>query len=273
MNSITRTPLRVRHETRIRLVQVRRVEALSLRMRRVVLGGDALDGFVTAAADDHVKLLFPAPGQEQPTLDRGGRGSGGPAVDDAARPVMRDYTPRRFDAAAGELTIDFVLHGDGPASEWAASRARPGGWLGVGGPRSSVLIPEDYDAYLLVGDETALPSIARRLEELRPGARAVALIEVADGGEERFLPSAGNVSLVWLHRDGAPPGETRLLHGALASLALPDGDVHAWIGCEIQTARDLRAMLLERHGLPRNRISAAGYWRLGEPGASGRLDG
>ena len=274
MNTITRTPLRVRHETRLRLVQVRRVEALSLRMRRVVLGGEAMDGFVTAAADDHVKLFFPAPGQDRPnlpTLDAAD--AGGPAGGDAARAAVREYTPRRFDAAARELTIDFVLHGHGPASEWAATRAAPGAWLGVGGPRSSVLMPDDYDAYLLVGDETALPCIARRLEELPPGARAIALIEVADADEERFLPSAGNVSLVWLHRNGAPPGATGLLYDALASLTLPAGDVQAWVACEIETARSLRTLLLERHRMPRERISAAGYWRLGEPGASGRVDG
>lgn len=276
MNSITRTPLRVRHDARMRLLQVQRVEALSLRMRRVVLGGDALEGFVTAAADDHVKLYFPAPGQDRPSLpalNADGRRSGGRALEEATRAVMREYTPRRFDAVTRELTIDFVLHGGGPACEWAATRAQTGAWLGVGGPRSSVLMPDDYDAYLLVGDETALPCIARRLEELQPGARALALIEVADAEEERFLPSAGNVSLTWLHRDGAPPGCTSLLDDAVAALTLPAGDVHAWVACEIETARRLRASLLERHGLPRERISAAGYWRLGEPGASGRVDG
>jgi NADPH-dependent ferric siderophore reductase len=59
VNSITRTPLRMRHEIRRRLVQIVRVEQLSPGMRRIVLGGDELDGFTSAAADDHVKLFFP----------------------------------------------------------------------------------------------------------------------------------------------------------------------------------------------------------------------
>ena len=71
-----------------------------------------------------------------------------------------------------------------------SSRAAPGAWLGVGGPRSSVLMPDAYDAYLLVGDETALPCIARRLEELPPGARAIALIEVADADD--VAPALGH---------------------------------------------------------------------------------
>lgn len=32
---------------------------------------------------------------------------------------MRTFTVRRFEPASGELDIDFVLHGEGPASQWA----------------------------------------------------------------------------------------------------------------------------------------------------------
>lgn len=150
-------------------------------------------------------------------------GAGGLVFPDGGeRPEVRDYTPRRFDAAARELTIEFVLHGDGPASGWAA-RAAPGQWIGVGGPRGSRLLPEDYDAYLLAGDETALPAIARRLEEMCPGARAVVLIEVADAAEERYLPTAANASVTWLHRNGVPAGTGGLLRQALSAVILPGG--------------------------------------------------
>jgi NADPH-dependent ferric siderophore reductase len=37
---------------------------------------------------------------------------------------MRTYTARRFDAAAGWVDIDMVLHGDsGPGSRWAGRAA------------------------------------------------------------------------------------------------------------------------------------------------------
>jgi NADPH-dependent ferric siderophore reductase len=32
--------------------------------------------------------------------------------------TMRDFTPRRFDAAAGTTVIDYALHAAGPASDW-----------------------------------------------------------------------------------------------------------------------------------------------------------
>ena len=83
---------------------------------------------------------------------------------------MRDYTPRAFDAAGNRLTIDFALHDAGPATAWALN-ARPGETLLIGGPRGSTVVPDDFDFYLLAGDETALPSIGRRLESPASGRR------------------------------------------------------------------------------------------------------
>ena len=74
---------------------------------------------------------------------------------------MREYTPRRIDLVANELDIDFVLHGDGPASTWAA-QAAPGQTLDIAGPRASMVVPDLFDSYLLIGDETAIPAIGRR---------------------------------------------------------------------------------------------------------------
>jgi NADPH-dependent ferric siderophore reductase len=259
MNSIPTQPIRIRHQTRLRLVQVARAEQISPKMCRITLAGDALDGFVTAAPDDHVKLFFPAEGQALPVLPESGGAS-----------CARDYTPRRFDPARRELVIDFVLHGDGPATLWAA-RAKPGDWLGVGGPRGSFLPPE-ADTTLLAGDESALPAISRFLEEMQPGARAIALIEVAGLREQRHLPTAGNVAITWLHRNGMPPGSLALLGPALQGLTLHPGSVFAWLAGEIDVVRSLRHTLIAQHGLDRSQIRAAGYWRSGTPGAHDRIE-
>ena len=270
MNQITRTPLRVHHRPRLRLAQVARVEQLSPRMRRITFTGTELDGFVSLAADDHVKLFFPASGQDRPVLPI--LGANGPVYPAGApRPVTRDYTPRRFDPRRRELVIEFVLHGDGPASTWAA-QAVPGQWLGVSGPRGSRPTPDDCDSFVLAGDETALPAIARHLEEMRPGVRALVLIEAADRREERHLPTAANASVTWLPRDGVPAGRSNLLERALRELKLPTGDTYAWLAAEIETTRRLRRHLLEKEGLTRDQVRATGYWRLGEAGAHGRLD-
>ena len=80
---------------------------------------------------------------------------------------MRDYTPRRHDAEAGTLEIDFALHEAGPATQWA-EQAKVGDLLGVGGPRGSFIVPTDFDWHLLIGDDTALPAICAGWPSCRP---------------------------------------------------------------------------------------------------------
>jgi NADPH-dependent ferric siderophore reductase len=256
-----RTARRVRHETKTRLLQVRQVSRLTPKMVRVVVGGEALAGFVSAAHDDHVKLFFPQPGQDKPVLPT--PTPNGPVYPEGApRPAARDYTPRRYDAAVNTLTIDFVLHGDGPATAWAA-QAQPGQYLGVGGPRGSFIVPDDFDWYLLVGDETAIPAIGRRLEELPAGTRVIAVVEVADAAEEQELQTRTRLEMHWLRRQGAAAGNHVLLQNALSELALPVGEGYAWVAAEARTAKALRRYLVDQRGLPKDRVKAAAYWKQG----------
>src|ERR1700740_3163875 len=94
--------LRVRHEIQRRSVEVSRVEAISPGFRKITFTGESLVDFVSASFDDHIKFVL--------------EGAGG-------EPVMRDYTPRGYSRQARELTIEFALHGDGPAATWAAPRS------------------------------------------------------------------------------------------------------------------------------------------------------
>jgi NADPH-dependent ferric siderophore reductase len=250
---------RVRHETKTRLLQVRDVSHLTPKMVRVVVGGDALSGFVSASYDDHVKLFFPHPGEEKPVLPT--PSPNGPVYPEGLpRPAARDYTPRRYDAAANTLTLDFVLHDAGPATAWAA-QARPGHFLGVGGPRGSFVIPDDFDWYLFAGDETALPAIGRRLEELPASTRVLVIAEVADKEEEQRFVSRAPVEVKWLHRNGAEAGS--LLHDAIAGLRIPLGEGYAWVAAEAATAKALRQHLVEERGLDKERVKAAAYWKRG----------
>jgi NADPH-dependent ferric siderophore reductase len=242
---------RVRHDTRMRLLTVRRVTRLADHLVRVTLAGDALAGFVSAAADDHVKVFFPGPG--------------------APAPIARDYTPRRYDPASSELDIDFVLHGPGPASEWAAA-VRPGQQLSIGGPRGSFVVSGHFDWYLLVGDDAAIPAIARRLEELPADAQVDVLIEVAGAGDETALQAPPATRLRWLHRGTTEPGSPALLLAALRALELPPGLGYAWIACESGCARQLRQHLVDERGLDRAWVKAAGYWKRGAAASHERLD-
>ena len=227
-------------------------------VRRVVLTGtpDAV-----AAAGPTISLLVPRVGDPDPRwpqVARDGRivwplGAHGVA--------LRSYTARRQDPAAGEVEIDFVLHGDGPAASWAAAAA-PGAPLGVAGGGS--LGERPAAEVLLVGDETALPAITRIVGAAGPGTRGLVLVEVADAAEEQPVSAPEGVVVRWLHRDGTPPGETTLLTDAVAALDPFEGpDVFAWVGAESAAVRSIRADLRSRWGLGRAQHHAIGYWRRG----------
>jgi NADPH-dependent ferric siderophore reductase len=226
--------LRVRQEPKRRAVAVVRVATLGASFRSVTFAGEALADFDSPSFDDHVKFIVPG-------------------ADGA--PAMRDYTPRRFDRAARELTIEFALHGDGPAANWAA-QAAVGQGVTIAGPRGSFIIPVDYDWHLLVGDETALPAIARRLEELPAGARVTVLGQVADPTDRREFASAAQVSVRW----ATTPAE---LVEATQALELPTGEGYAWCAAEARTAAAVRRVLVEEKGHDRHAIRAAAYWKQG----------
>ncbi|ADV65964.1 siderophore-interacting protein [Deinococcus maricopensis] len=248
------------HPVQLRLLDVKAVQDLTPRLRRVTLTGDALDGFRSEGADDHVKLFFPAPGERTPHLPT--FGPTGPTFPEGVTPpARRDYTPRQYRPDVHELDIDFVLHGDGPGATWAAN-AQPGDRLGVGGPRGSTLVTYDFDWYLLAGDEAALPAIARRLEELPAGAHATVLLEVHDATDELPLTTSADARVRWLHRAPAAPGTTTLLLDALRDLHLPDGDGFVWVGTETTQATAIRHHLTDERGLPSDWVRAVGYWTL-----------
>jgi NADPH-dependent ferric siderophore reductase len=249
----TQTIHRVMHEIKRRKLEVLRVVDLTPRMRRITLGGPELAGFISLGTDDHVKLLFPQNAEQAAALETMVLGAG---KDDGPKPQMRDYTPRRYDLDAQELDIDFVLHGDGPASTWA-EQATPGQFLHIGGPRGSMIVPDIFDSYLLIGDETALPAIARRLEGLAANRKALVVIEVENGAEQQVLESAAQVNVIWVLREG---GKDNLL-STVKQLQVPKGNLYAWVATETKVSRQIRRVLIDEHGLDEQLIKAVGYWR------------
>ena len=249
----TQTIHRVMHEIKRRKLEVLRVVDLTPRMRRITLGGPELAGFISLGTDDHVKLLFPQNAEQAAALETMVLGAG---KDNGPLPEMRDYTPRRYDLEKLELDIDFVLHGDGPASTWA-EQAQPGQFLHIGGPRGSMIVPDIFDSYLLIGDETALPAIARRLEGLASNRKALVVIEVENGAEQQVLESAAQVNVIWVLRDG---GKDNLLT-TVKELQVPKGNLYAWVATETKVSRQIRRVLLDEHGLNEQFVKAVGYWR------------
>ncbi|MQY09079.1 siderophore-interacting protein [Actinomadura macrotermitis] len=239
---------------------VLRTERVTPHMIRVVLGGPGLAGFGAGAFTDHyVKLLFPKPGVAYPEpFDMGAIRA---ALPRDQWPVTRTYTVRAFDAAAGELTLDFVHHGDkGLAGPWAA-RAEPGDEIMFLGPGGGYAPDAGAGWHLLAGDESALPAIAASLERLPEGAPARVFVEVEGPAEEQVLTSPGKPEIVWLHRGGRPVGEA--LVAAVRGLDFPGGTVQAFVHGEAGFVKELRRHLRIERGLPLEQLSISGYWRLG----------
>ena len=250
---------RVRHPLKIRRLQVQRVDRISPHFVRVRLTGPDLQGFVSASFDDHIKLMLPA--QPGGPLVLPEAGPDGPALPPGAeRPTMRDYTPSHYDALAQTLDIEFMLHGEGRASEWAA-QAQPGDEVGVGGPRGSFVVPTAFDWHLLVGDDTALPAITRRLAELPANSTAIAVIETASPDDRRAFVSQARVETHWV-----PAGAVSALAQAVSALNLPAGDGFAWAAGEAASMVAVRQALVGQHGLDKSRVRASAYWKRGSTG-------
>jgi NADPH-dependent ferric siderophore reductase len=239
-----------------RLLQVLRSTTITPRMIRVTLGGDELAGFPGEGPDRRIKMFFPVEGQDRPAIPRAS--TGGPVWPAGeARPTIRTYTVRRFDPAAGELDVDFVVHtGYGPAAAWAQS-AEPGSWVGVSEPGGR-WVPDPAAAFhVVIGDESALPAVATVLEAVPPDVPALAVLEVADAGEEQDLP--GKADVTWVHRRDRPAGEP--LVEAVRAATFPEGEGQAWLAGESAAVKDIRAHLLNERGLGRRAVYATGYWR------------
>jgi len=251
----------------LRELRIGRIEQLTPTIRRVVLVGDELgeltrDGiacpaFVTGAPDDHVKI-FPSPDGPPPVLPTQAEGHLDWPEDPPA--VARDYTVRSFDADSGEMVIDLVTDHDGPGATWARD-AQVGASLHVAGPARSIEHPLDAPATILVGDEAALPAIARFLDELADPATAAALVVVDRHNVDYPLPDGARVQ--WLVRtaaDRAAGIDTLALDEALAAALDATPDAFVWVATEYSTARRLRRVLRDR-GVDRKQSYVAHYWR------------
>ena len=248
------------------VAQVVRTQRLSAALVRVVAGGPGLDAFVASeSADSYVKVVFLHPATPRPLpLDEDGRVDLDTVRDSVAAehaPRQRSYTVRGFDAAARELTLDFVVHGDeGVAGPWAAA-AQPGDEVLFMGPGGGYAPDPTAARHLLAGDASALPAIAVALERLPRDAAGHVVVEVHDADDEIDLPGPPGVEVTWVHAGEARPG-TRLVE-AVTALPWAGDDVHAFVHGEAAAVKELRRYLRLERGLGLDRLSISGYWRRG----------
>lgn len=255
----------VTHPLILRQVQVLRREHLTPRLLRITLGGPELgaferDGlslpaFTCPAFDDHIKLIFAADGDVQSVLPV--QNEQGIDWVFSENLITRDYTPRRFDPLRGELDLEFVLHGQGPAAHWA-QQAQIGDALWFVGPKSSTLLPQQTGQMVLLGDETALPAIARFLEE-RPLSVPLLATIIIEKEEARLpLPTLETDRLQWVLGSATDP---ELWEETVRSLDLRiEAEPYIFVAGEARTLLPVRRYLSRELGLKKHQLNITGYW-------------
>ncbi len=185
---------------------------------------------------------------------------GQPAVADGRRRSdRRTFTPRWFDDQ-GSMTVDFVLHGSGPASTWA-NRAMIGDVIWAGPTRGGYDVPPAGSTVVLIGDDTAIPAIGTIIEALDDSVRVTAIIEVIDGTDEREVTAERLIDPIWIHR-GSDPGQTGVVTANLIGALEVPGDSYWWIAGEREAVRSLRDTIQESKAVPKERLSINAHWRL-----------
>lgn len=239
-------------------VRVVSAEDVTPHMRRVIFSCADVAPFT--GGDMHVRLLVPPKGKTPvwPGFREDGR-IAWPEGEDAL--LVRVYTIRAVDAERGELWVDFLQHPvPGVATPGAdfARDARPGDVAALLGPGGGDL--PSAESILFIGDESALPAIARIVGEVPAGTRMQAIIEIQDAAEEQPLHTDGVLDVRWLHRDtyGAHAAGSLPEEAKKAIAALEEG-TFVWAACEKDDIRAIRTCLKARQH-DRKKMYVAWYW-------------
>jgi NADPH-dependent ferric siderophore reductase len=237
-----------------------------------VLGGNGFDTFVPSEfTDSYVKLVFVDDDIDVAGLPRPLTLDSFADLPAEKQPVIRTMTVRRADRAAGELTIDVVVHGEhGVAGPWADA-AQPGQRMYLMGPGGAYAPDPAADWHLLAGDESALPAISTALEALPDNAVGKAFIEIAGPDGEIPLTAPESVQVNWIYRGGRSDlvpedraGDHAPLVEAVKTSPWLPGQVHAFIHGEAQAVmHNLRPYIRKQREVDAKWASISGYWRRG----------
>lgn len=240
---------------------------------RVTLGGQGLAGFTAMGYDQWFRLFMPGKNGEL-KLPTSTSSLGWYAqylmMSKDTRPLVRNYTVRNFRAAGSgefgstsEIDIDFAIHGDSPAAEWAES-VTPGSKVGLLDEGTTYQPPEHCDWTLLVGDESALPAFAGILQSAPRECKGAAYIEIAHADDAQELGEPEGFTVHWVPRTD-PHGEVGTdAMNALRAADLPGAGVYAFAAGEQKLASGVRRYLSQEREIPKGDITFTGYWRVGK---------
>lgn len=248
-------------------------QQLAPHMVRVLLVGSDFDTFVPSSfTDSYVKLVFVPDNVDVARLPQPLTLDSFAELPPEKKPSVRTITVRKVDAAAHQIALDIVTHGEhGVAGVWAAT-AQPGQVIYLMGPGGAYTPDPAADWHLLAGDESALPAIATALEALPANAIGKAFIEVAGPDDIISLTAPEGVQVSWIYRGGRADmvSDDRagnfapLIEAVTTTLWLP-GQVHVFIHGEAQVVmHNLRPYLRNERGVEKKWASSiSGYWRRG----------
>lgn len=211
--------------------RVTAVDRPTLHLVRVALDlpDDAAPWRTTGQPDECVALGVPVPGRE---------------------PARRYYTVRAV--RPGGLDVELVLHGCGPATEWAA-RVAVGDVVTLDAPRGWYDPPADAAWLGLCGDATALPAIGRVLDERQAAGPPVHVVLSVAPDDVPDLRLRADDELL-LTDDGG------LVAATLGLAERPDPG-YLWFAGEAAAMRAVRTRLRRDLRQPPTRWSTTAYWR------------
>lgn len=220
---------------------------------------------VSTGFDDDIRIIFPDPATgERPCPIT--RQDATVLWQDEVKNLFRTYTVRSFDAARGHLVVDFARHGHGLAEDWSA-HAQPADPVYIAGPKSCAALPTHTPWLLLLGDEMALPAIARCVESLPAGYRAVAIIEVATREDVQALDFAAEVEIKWQVRGEGGDFVAKVVdwydthpEWSVERAGMP----YVWAAGEAGRLKPIRRWVRDL-GVPRENVESTGYWRAVTP--------
>jgi NADPH-dependent ferric siderophore reductase len=142
-------------------------------------------------------------------------------------------------------------------------QTKPGDVAEIAGPRGSVILAQDFDWWLMIGDETALPAIGRWIEDMPAGTSVTSIIAVTGITEQQHFQTQGDHRAIWVHRGTEQTADAAPLLAALRSPSLPAGDGLIWVAAEATVTAALRKHVVEVLQHPLAWLKASGYWVKG----------
>ena len=230
-------------------------------MVRVTFAGPDLEGLTVEQPAASVRLLIPSADAHELVVPVWNGNEF--LLPDGQRPAIRTFTPRRVDPAALEIDLEIVLHGDGVASEWAAE-ATSGDLAAVSGPGRGYAVDRDAPAFLLAGDETAIPAISQLLEVLPAETPVEVHVEVAHPDARVEMPRHPRAGVAWHDREPEPSPGGALVTAVRGADVAPGARV--WVAGEAAAVQRIRRHLFEDRGFPRSQATVRGYWKHGRVG-------